>query len=249
MNITTGIDVGSTTVKCIVVGSDAGREGEVLGQRVDRIRRRDPVAVVNEGHATLLQECGVNPDEVDYVATTGYGDWVSFRTGHFYGLTTHARGAIELEPEARGALDVGGLHARAILMDERSKVLGYRMTSQCASDPGGPAHPPRLDLRRGAGRGALWTQPYAPTTPRKMRIICAGRGPSSTPRRSTGPQPGDPGWRSVGRGWLPVDSRTATSSFGTPLFPAIAGRDRTARFTHRWSPSSCRHMPPMRRPL
>lgn len=136
MNITTGIDVGSSTVKCIVVRSNAGRDGEVLGQRVDRIRRRDPVSVVNEGHAELLQECGITPEEVDYVATTGEGDWVSFRTGHFYGMTTHARGAIKLEPEARGALDVGGLHARAILMDERSKVLGYRMTSQCASGSG-----------------------------------------------------------------------------------------------------------------
>ena len=33
-------------------------------------------------------------------------------------------------------LDIGALHGRAINIDERGKVLGYRMTSQCASGSG-----------------------------------------------------------------------------------------------------------------
>jgi benzoyl-CoA reductase subunit D len=51
-------------------------------------------------------------------------------------MTTHARGALLLVPEARAGLDVGALHARAMLMDERARVLGSRMTSQCASGSG-----------------------------------------------------------------------------------------------------------------
>ena len=51
-------------------------------------------------------------------------------------MTTHARGAIYLEPEARSLLDIGALHGRAIRIDERGKVLSYRMTSQCASGSG-----------------------------------------------------------------------------------------------------------------
>jgi len=136
MNLTMGIDVGSSTVKCVITHSCAGRNGEVLAKRADRIRRRDPDAVVEDSVAGALTEAGVTRNELDYIATTGEGDWITYRTGHFYGMTTHARGALELDPEARGVLDVGGLHARAILMDERSKVLGYRMTSQCASGSG-----------------------------------------------------------------------------------------------------------------
>jgi benzoyl-CoA reductase subunit D len=134
--LTTGIDVGSCGVKCVVVESEGGREGEVLAMREERLRRRDPKVVVDEAHAAVLAEAGRELGQVDYVATTGEGDWVPYRTGHFYGMTTHARGAVFLDPEARAALDVGGLHARAVLMDERSKVLGYRMTSQCASGSG-----------------------------------------------------------------------------------------------------------------
>jgi benzoyl-CoA reductase subunit D len=134
--LTTGIDVGSCGVKCVVVESDGGRDGEVLALREERLRRRDPAVVVDEAYASVLKDAGREPEQVDYVATTGEGDWVTYRTGHFYGMTTHARGAVFLDPDARAALDVGGLHARAVLMDERSKVLGYRMTSQCASGSG-----------------------------------------------------------------------------------------------------------------
>ena len=38
--------------------------------------------------------------------------------------------------EARAVLDIGALHGRAIYIDERGKVLGYKMTSQCASGSG-----------------------------------------------------------------------------------------------------------------
>jgi benzoyl-CoA reductase subunit D len=60
----------------------------------------------------------------------------SFRTGHFYGMTTHARGGLFLRPGARAIVDIGALHARAVIMDDRAKVLSYRMTSQCASGSG-----------------------------------------------------------------------------------------------------------------
>ena len=70
------------------------------------------------------------------MATTGEAEGVPFHTGHFYSMTTHARGAIYLDPSARSALDVGALHGRAISIDERGKVLSYKMTSQCASGSG-----------------------------------------------------------------------------------------------------------------
>jgi benzoyl-CoA reductase subunit D len=74
--------------------------------------------------------------ELAYVATTGEGELVPFRTGHFYGMTTHARGGLFLEPEARAIVDIGALHTRAVLMDANAKVEAYRMTSQCASGSG-----------------------------------------------------------------------------------------------------------------
>jgi benzoyl-CoA reductase subunit D len=61
---------------------------------------------------------------------------VDFRRGHFYGMTTHARGAVFLMPGSGAVIDIGALHARSMRIDERSRVLAYRMTSQCASGSG-----------------------------------------------------------------------------------------------------------------
>lgn len=134
--VTAGIDVGSAAVKVAVVTSAAGGDERLLAGRVERVRRRDPLAVAAEVFDEQLCAAGVTRHDLAYVATTGEGEGVPFRTGHFYGMTTHARGGLFLEPAARAVIDVGALHARAVRMDAQSKVLAYRMTSQCASGSG-----------------------------------------------------------------------------------------------------------------
>lgn len=139
--ITCGIDVGSSAIKAAVFSSAPGsgrlREGaRALSLHTERIRRRDQRMVIQRTYEAALEAAGVTAEQVHYVATTGEGELVDFRVGHFYGMTAHARGALYLEPEARAVLDVGALHARAIIMDGQSRVLGYRMTSQCASGSG-----------------------------------------------------------------------------------------------------------------
>ncbi len=134
--LTAGVDVGSSAVKFALVRMAEEEEPEVLTLRIDRIHRRDLGKVIAEGWAAALEQSGIQAEEIAYVASTGEGELVTFRRGHFYGMTTHARGAIFLDPEARAVLDVGALHARAMKIDPRSKVLGYRMTSQCASGSG-----------------------------------------------------------------------------------------------------------------
>jgi len=131
-----GIDVGTAAVKLVLLAESADAGPRVLLTRSERIRRRDPRRVVEELFDEAIAAAGLARDELAYVATTGEGEMVRFRTGHFYGMTTHARGGLFLDREARGVLDIGALHCRAVAMDERSRVLGYRMTSQCASGSG-----------------------------------------------------------------------------------------------------------------
>jgi bcr-type benzoyl-CoA reductase subunit D len=133
MSVTAGVDVGSSAVKAVVMRVGEGKD-EVLAHALARVRRRNVAQVVEEAFAGAVAGAGV--DALDYVATTGEGEEAPFATGHFYGMTTHARGALFLEPRARAVLDVGALHARAVAMDERGKVLAYKMTSQCASGSG-----------------------------------------------------------------------------------------------------------------
>ena len=135
MTITAGIDIGTGAVKTVLFRVE-GDKTEWLAKRNDRIRQRDPFKLAEEAYHALLEEAGLKASDVDYVATTGEGESLHFHTGHFYSMTTHARGAVYLNPEARAVLDIGALHGRAIRNDERGKVETYKMTSQCASGSG-----------------------------------------------------------------------------------------------------------------
>ena len=135
MTIAAGIDIGTGAVKAAVFKVENGEESW-LARSLLRIRQRDPIELARVAYDNALEDAKLRAEEVNYVATTGEGESVPFHTGHFYSMTSHARGAIFLEPQSRAALDVGALHGRAISIDQRGKVLSYKMTSQCASGSG-----------------------------------------------------------------------------------------------------------------
>jgi len=135
MTLAAGIDLGTGAVKTVLFDVSDG-EPRWLARHCSRIRRRDPMVLAKEAFEGMLAELDLDADAIDYVATTGDGENIPFRTGHFYSMTTHARGAIYLQPGINAVIDAGALHGRAIATDERGKVLTYKMTSQCASGSG-----------------------------------------------------------------------------------------------------------------
>ena len=135
MTVSIGIDVGSGVIKTALFRVEDGKD-EWLARYDVRIRQRDPFQLVEESVDYVLNQAGMKIEDVDYIATTGEGENVQMATGHFYSMTTHARGAIYLNEDARAVLDIGALNGRAITVDEQGKVLNYKMTSQCASGSG-----------------------------------------------------------------------------------------------------------------
>lgn len=148
---TVGIDIGSSAIKvallehprieekmvsCQAPDPADGQHSRILGVSLERIRKRIPNSVASLCLEQVLRDAEVEMDDIAYVSMTGEGDTFPLKTGYFFGMTTHSRGANFLFPEARAVLDVGALHQRAMIIDERSKVLNYRMTGQCASGSG-----------------------------------------------------------------------------------------------------------------
>ncbi|MBK9668810.1 MAG: benzoyl-CoA reductase subunit D [Thermomonas sp.] len=134
---TVGIDVGCDSVKTALVAfDDDGSNPRLLFKDLDKIRKRNVKEVVRQGFERALVRHGLAEPDVAYIASTGEGELVDFRRGHFFSMTAHARGAIFLDPGVRAVVDAGALHAKAMVVDERSKVIAYRMTSQCASGSG-----------------------------------------------------------------------------------------------------------------
>ncbi len=122
-------------VKAVIFRVEGDKE-EWLSKCSLRIRSRDPMQLAREAFDQALQDAGIKEEDLDYVATTGEGESIPFHTGHFYSMTSHARGARFLNPATGAILDSGALHGRAMITDDKGKVTNYKMTSQCASGSG-----------------------------------------------------------------------------------------------------------------
>ena len=170
MTTSIGIDIGSGAVKTVLFRQEGGKT-EWLAKRVERIRQRDPQELARSTYQEVLEEAHLKPADVQYTATTGEGENVKFATGHFYSMTTHARGGIYLQPDARAVVDIGALNGRAIYIDERGKVLASKMTSQCASCSGQFLE----NIARYLGVAIEEIGPLSKTsqTPEKPSSICA----------------------------------------------------------------------------
>ena len=119
MTLSIGIDVGSGVIKTALFRVEGGNP-EWVARWDARIRQRVAFQLVSESVEHVLGKAGLKRDDVDYVATTGEGESYGDATGHFYSMTTHARGALYLDPEARADI-LAGLH-RAIMLRAMSII-------------------------------------------------------------------------------------------------------------------------------
>ena len=165
-----GIDIGSGAVKTVLFRQEGGKT-EWVAKRVERIRQRVAMDLARSSYDEVLEEARLKPEDIQYTATTGEGENVKFATGHFYSMTTHARGGVYLCPEAKAVVDIGALNGRAIFVDERGKVLASKMTSQCASGSGQFLE----NISRYLGVAIEEIGPLSKTsqTPEKPSSICA----------------------------------------------------------------------------
>ncbi|MBK7128517.1 MAG: benzoyl-CoA reductase subunit D [Crocinitomicaceae bacterium] len=135
---TMGVDVGGSYVKGVLLAyDDATQKHTIVDKQTEKIRKRNPKDVVVELVDTLLERNNLNYDkDIKYLASTGEGEMVEKKTGHFYSMTTHAKGGIFFAPNAKTVVDMGGLYVRAVKVDSKGKVIDYKMTGQCASGSG-----------------------------------------------------------------------------------------------------------------
>src|ERR1035437_2167690 len=131
---TMGIDVGSNFIKLVLI--DYSANPKIIDKHTEKIRKRNPTTVADEMIITILQKNNLKYEDIAYLASTGEGDLVKRKRGHFYGMTTHAKGANFFFPDAKTVVDMGAFYVRAIKVTEGARVQDYKMTGQCASGSG-----------------------------------------------------------------------------------------------------------------
>lgn len=129
--LTLGIDIGSTTSKCILLKDGA----EVVGKSL--VKSGIGSAGPEEACRTVLAEAGCELSDVAVQMATGYGRsrWVG-RDGELSELTAHALGCRMLHPDARTVIDIGGQDAKVLALGADGVMERFVMNDKCAAGTG-----------------------------------------------------------------------------------------------------------------
>ena len=123
---TMGIDVGSNFIKLVLM--EYSDNPKIIDKHTEKIRKRNPTQVADEMVQIMLDKNNLKYEDIAYLASTGEGDLVKRKRGHFYGMTTHAKGANFFYPDAVTVVDMGALYVRAVKITKDARVQDYIMT-------------------------------------------------------------------------------------------------------------------------
>lgn len=125
-----GIDVGSTTSKCVLL-----RDGEIAGTAL--VDMGIGTAGPERAYSEALGAAGAAPEDVACCVATGYGR-ASWKGADLTisELTAHGLGNRFLFPEARTVIDIGGQDAKVIELDAGGRMANFVMNDKCAAGTG-----------------------------------------------------------------------------------------------------------------
>lgn len=130
MIYTLGIDIGSTTSKCVLLadGKIAAHSLVVAGTGTE-----GPQMAKEE----LFQKAAIRPEDIAYTIATGYGrKTLREADGEMSELSCHTKGIAAGYPQVRTVIDIGGQDAKVIRINERGQMAEFAMNDKCAAGTG-----------------------------------------------------------------------------------------------------------------
>lgn len=131
MIYTLGIDIGSTTSKCVLLSD--GKEWIADALVVAGTGTEGPLLVQEE----IMKKAGIIPEDISYTIATGYGRLtLPGADGEVSELSCHAKGIAAKYPKVRTIIDIGGQDAKVIRLNEKGRMMNFAMNDKCAAGTG-----------------------------------------------------------------------------------------------------------------
>ncbi|MBI3160201.1 MAG: 2-hydroxyglutaryl-CoA dehydratase [Chloroflexi bacterium] len=132
MTFTSGIDIGSTYSKAVIMDEHFQMAGKALVRTGFRLAE-----AALQAQTAALVDAGLDGKQIEYTIATGFGrHQIQFADITATDITASARGCAFLFPETRTVLDVGGQTMKASLLDEVQHVKSFRLNDKCAAGTG-----------------------------------------------------------------------------------------------------------------
>ena len=128
---TMGVDVGSTTSKCLILKNGTQIAASAL------IAAGTGTSGPGRAFAAALERAGLAREDMAAVTATGYGrssfDGADFVVSE---LSCHALGAAALTPGVRTVIDIGGQDAKVLRVGADGRLESCLMNDKCAAGTG-----------------------------------------------------------------------------------------------------------------
>ena len=127
-----GIDVGTSYVKSVLIDIHK----EILSSFV----KRTGMSIENSSKHSfqkVISDAGISATAIKSITATGYGkSKVFFANNYKTEISCHAKGAYHYFPKKITIIDIGGQDTKVIKLDERGKIMRFKMNRKCAAGTG-----------------------------------------------------------------------------------------------------------------
>ena len=127
-----GIDVGTSYVKSVMINNNK----EILSSIV----KRTGISIQDSSkHAfeKLISNSSLSRSKIKHITATGYGkSKVLFADTYKTEISCHAKGAYHYFPKKITIIDIGGQDTKVIKLDEKGKIIRFKMNRKCAAGTG-----------------------------------------------------------------------------------------------------------------
>lgn len=129
--LTMGIDIGSTTCKCVILKDGA----EVCGRAM--VQSGTGTAGPRQVFQEALASGGFKRSDISRILLTGYGRFTfDDADSQKSEISCHAKGIHFLLPSARTIIDIGGQDIKALRLNARGMLESFVMNDKCAAGTG-----------------------------------------------------------------------------------------------------------------
>jgi predicted CoA-substrate-specific enzyme activase len=127
-----GIDVGTSYVKSVVINNNKNVLGSFVKRTGTSLADSSKIS-----YEKVISEASLSKSNIKHVTASGYGkNKVKFADSTKTEISSHAKGAYHYFPRRITIVDIGGQDTKVIKIDEKGKLINFKMNRKCAAGTG-----------------------------------------------------------------------------------------------------------------